>query len=590
MDTEKNNRTEKKNNFSNEDVKKDIQKVLSRHGKITEVDYITLKNKYGDEKLIRHMIDESIDNNNNINKKAKKLASLIKEKYNNSTTPYHILLEKAYKYKIKYNLSDSEFAEFQRIYEQELIGLKSTEVVQSQTNLMKVLGNISLDFNGSSNKLNDSEFKYLQEIMKLYATTRPLQAQVLLQSIQYTDCDVTALSGSYDRNLHRVGEHVHPVIAALFLPKFKIIENFFLYSNIAGIMKSRYNGERLHSRPDFEVFYAITTDPNDIVCDNSSPYLDLLNRAQLQTQIWNSVLHLRNGQYYNTSFRDFIVSVDMCRLNKQDSPDLLYGRFDGVVIKRLLSAFSFRPTVVATTPAFMNAVSFNPYAVNIRPVVTSIPMINMRVPPFSTSTTPLKLETAITQVQFFLEGGVIVPKNTNIIWSRGILVFYVDRRATVINYNDQLHRLSMNILPSSVGIAGFERINKTVVLFDDTLTIGKDENYNIRSVVISEVNTNPTNSSTADLVIGSSALIKSLPDPVDGKETYHYYDPYAPIRTISQTSAMKVVAKPIREIYRDGQVPNTPDNANFLKMAYETGNVFIYGAVNNDDDKRMSLF
>ena len=593
MDSEKYNRTEKKYNFSNDDVKKDIQHILSKHGKISEVEYINLKNKYGDENLIKNMINNSIDNNNDINKKAKKLAALIKEKYNNTTTPYHILLEKAHKYKIKYKLSDSEFAEFQRIYEQELVGLKSTEVLQPQTNLMKVLGNVSLDFNGFQGKLTDIEFKYLQEILKLYATTRPLQAQVLLQSMQYTDCDTNAFQGSYDRNLHRVGEHVHPVIAALFLPKFDIIEKFFLYSNIAGIIKSRYNGEILQSRPDFEVFYALTTDPNDIVCDNSSPYLDLLNRSLLQTQIWNSVLHLRNGQYYNTSFKDFISSVDMCRLNKQDTPDLLYGRFDGVIIKRLLSAFSFRPTIVATTHAFVNSVSFNPYVLNARPVVTSVPMINMRVPPLTTATQPIQLNTAVAQIQYFLEGGMIVPKNTNLIWSRGILVFYVDRRATVINYNNQMNRLSMNILPASVGISGFERINKTVVLVEEEVTIGKSE-YELRSVVISEVNTNPLNNSISDdLVIGSSALIREPADINNGKPTtrYWYYDPYAPIKkptaigpTLLPTNPL--IPPPIREI---GYTAVNAD-ANFLAMAQETGNVFIYGAIKPDDENKSYIF
>ena len=54
-------------------------------------------------------------------KRAKKFAQLIKDKYGNSEYPFHIILEKAEKYKNKHSLSELEFNEFQRIYENELV-------------------------------------------------------------------------------------------------------------------------------------------------------------------------------------------------------------------------------------------------------------------------------------------------------------------------------------------------------------------------------------------------------------------------------------------------------------------------------------
>ena len=595
MDSEKYNRTEKKYNFSNDDVKKEIQKLLNKHGKINEVEYSKLISKYGDEKMLQTLVNSSIDNYANIRKKAKKFATMIKDKYNNSETPYHILLEKAFKYKAKFELSDVEFAEFQRIYESELTDSKSREILIPKTNMMKVLGNVSLDYNGFQGKLGDNDAKYLQEILKLHATSRPLQSQVLLQSLQYNDCDLHALTGKYNPDLHRAGEHVHPVIAALFLPKFDIIEKFFLYSNIAGIVKSRYNGEMLQSRPDFEVFYALTTDPNDIVCDNTSPFLDLLNRAQLQTQIWNSVLHLRNGQYYNTSFRDFISSVDMCKLNKQDTPDLLYGRYDGVIIKRLLSAFSFRPTVVATRPASFSPNVFNPYVLNSRPVVTAIPMINMRVPPQLKSNLleNIQLTDAVNHKQHFVVNGVIVEKQTDIIWSRGILVFYIDRRSTTISYNDQINRLSMNMLPASIGLGGFEKINKTTVIYPPTLDIGKNDEYQLRSVIISETNIKDTDTDatdatdatdTTDIVIGSSTLIRQVADIKTNTEArYWYYDPYRPVKFIKDLTGNTSNTTPIPIIEIDDMNVEFADR-NFQRMAQTTGNVFIYANSKNDTD------
>lgn len=561
---------------SSSNVNDEVRKLLGKQGKITNQDFLRLRSQYKDEDLVNKIQSAYAELQGNISKKAKKFAQLIREKYGNTQTPFHLLLEKAYKYKTKYGLSDEEFAEFQRIYEQELIGLKSNEVVQPATNLMKVLGGVTLDYHGFQGKLGDNDYKYVQEIMKLHATTRPLHAQVLLQSMQYKDCDFEAVNGSYDRNLHRIGENVHPVVAALFLPKFPVVENHFLFSNIAGIVKSRYNGEALASRPDYEVFYALTTDPNDVVCDNRSPVLDLLNRAQLQSQLWNSVLHLRNGQYYNASFRDFLGSVDMCKLNKQDNPDLLYGRFDGIVIKRLLSAFSFRPTVVTTMPGSINTISMNPYLMNVRPQVTSVPMINMRIPPKSVTSTPIDLSDAKEQSQWFLEGGVIVPKRTSLIWSRGILVFYVDRRSTTIDYNDQLNQFSMNTLPSNIAIAGFERINDLNVTVPDAMDINNDT-YTLRSVVVAEVNKTTTNS---NLVIGSSTLVKNVRVSSLSAE-YLCYDPYGPIKSESMDNR-----NPITTI----DYTNEALDLNFKGLAQTRGTVFIYASDSNTDAKRELSF
>jgi hypothetical protein len=553
-------------------IEDEVQKLLRKSGKITSQDFMKLRGMYKDDEIVDKIQNAYIAKQSNILKKAKKFAELIREKYSESQTPFHILLEKAHKYKVKYGLTDEEFAEFQRIYEQELVGIKSVEVVQPSTNLGKLLGNVSVENHGFASKLDDADSKYLQEIINHNAVTKALHAQVLLQSLKYMDCDFEALSGSYDRNIHKIGDYVHPVIVALFLPKFKIIETHFLFANIANIVKCRYAGEPLSSLPDWELFYALRTDPNDVVCDNKSTVLDLLNRSRMQAQLWNSVLHLRNGQYYQPSFRDFIGSVDTCKLNKQDTPDFVYGRFDGVILKRLLSAFSFRPTVVSTLPALMNPVALNPYALNIRPQVTSVPMINMRIPPQLTDKTPVNLKSALEQYQFFIEGGQIVPRNTSLIWSRGVLIFYVDRRATTVKLNNQSELFTMSRLP--VSIAGFERLNKRPVEFEMRMPIGtgeKPDAFELRSVVFSEVNVDADNKET-DYVIGSSALIRYLgPKGENSPAEYICYDPYAPLGDQGQGG----LRSPMRRV----EEHNGQDMANSFKdLASIKGTIFIYAS------------
>lgn len=571
------NNQKNRSSRGDDSVEDEVQKLFRKNnGKISSADFMKLRQKYDDADLVEKIQKAYLDKHSAISKKAKKFAQLIREKYSNQQYPFHVLLEKARLFKVKHGLSDDEFAEFQRIYEQELVGLKSPEVVIPSTNMMKVLGSINVDFQGFALKLNDNDYKFLQEILKLYSASRPLHAQVLLQSMQYRDCDFEALTGQYRRELgHRPTESIHPVIAAMFLPKIEELETHFLHSNIAGIVKARYNGESLTNRPDYELFYALTNDPNDVVCDNRSSIQDLLNRAQVQNQLWNCVLNLRNGQYYNAVFRDFVGSVDMCRLNKQDNPDLVYGRYDGTVLKRLLSAFSFRPTIVSTTPVY-NIVNLNPYQQNVRPVVTAVPMINLRLPPTINDNTPISLADALDQHQYFLENGAMIPRHTSLIYSRGVLFFFVDRRANVIRYNDMQ---PFNIARLPLSVSGFERLNDREVDFKDEITIRSDV-YQLRSVVLAEVN---RNAPERNLVVGSSALIMIHADPTNGvfQNEYIQYDPIS-VSDAVEVGGRMVAREPVSQIHGAPGVglPGT----SFIEMARQRGIIFMY-KLHKDDTK-----
>jgi hypothetical protein len=545
----------------------EVQKLLRKDGqKISQQDFQNLRHKYGNEELVEKIQKAYIEKYTEITKRAKKFAKLIREKYANTKYPFHILLEKAYKYKQKYNLSDEEFTEFQRKFESELVGLQSPDVIEPNTNIMKVLGNVNVNLHGFG-KLDDSDFKILQEILKLHATSKPLHSQVLLQSMTYEDCSIEALTGTYNREIHNVANHVHPVVAALFFPKIDVLETHFIHSNIANIVKTRYANDQFSSVSDAQLYYSLSRDPNDIVCDSKSIMGDLFNRAQLQNQLWNSILALRNGQYYNNSFREFINSIDVCRLNKYDSPDLIYGRNDGIILKRLLSAFSFRPTVVATTPIYQ-IFNTNPYQQNITPVVTYVHMINLKLPS-SQNNAPVRLKDALEQNQLFIENGTIVPKHTSLIYSRGVLIFYVDRRAQVIHLNNELNPYNVASLP--IAISGYERLNDLEVDFGEVINIREDE-YQLRSVVLSEINkTHPEK----NLVIGSSTACMIHADVIQGiHETECFlYDPYAVVHpTLHKNSVLD--NKPVTIIPR---LPRLNDNdCSFTEMARKRGIVFIY--------------
>jgi len=566
----KNNQRKDSKNKSSESVDHEVQRLFKRSGgKINQSDFQMLRNKYGDEEFVEKVQRVFIEKHTQVTKKAKKFAQLIREKYANSQYPFHILLEKAYKYKVKHGLSDEEFSEFQRIYENELVGLKSPDVFSPSTNLQKVLGNVSVDYQGFTSKLSDSDYKVLQDILKLHASSKALHSQVLIQSMQYQDCGIEAMTGRYNKDIHNVSNHIHPVVAALFLPKIDILETHFIHSNISNIIKTRYNKESFTSMSDALLYDSLIKDPNDVVCDSRSTLIDLFNRAQLQNQLWNSILSLRNGQYYNSSFREFINAVDICRMNKYDSPDLVYGRYDGTIIKRLFSAFSFRPTVVTSTPVYQ-IFNTNPYQQNIKPSIAYVPMINLKLPYANNDNTPIDLNAALEQTQLLLENGTVIPKHTSLIYSRGVLVFYIDRRTTVI-YNDQTNlSFAFNKLPTAV--AGFDRLNERPVNFDTTIKIRNDE-YQLRSVVLSE--TNKIGPQT-NLVIGSSTAIMTHPDLTKNSynEGYYLYDPYIVVNP-------DIIGKNLQRYEPVGEISVVGDEESFgfIELASTRGIIFVYQLV-----------
>ena len=581
MDSSSDNRNDQRNNNSrdsNDDkVKSAVAKIFKEMGKNTnyKININKLGEEYGNIKVVEEIQKTWVEKTNYINKKAKKFAQLIREKYSSSRLPFHIILEKARLFKTKYNLSEDEFSQFQRIYEQELVGLKSPEVEFPITNMMKVLGTVSSGVRPiANNVLNDQDMRTMQEILKIYSSSRPLHAQVLLQSMQYQDCAFEALTGEFRRELgHRPTESIHPVIAALFLPKIEILEKHFLHSNISAIVKSRYNDEPLNTISDYQLFYSLINDPNDIICDNKSSIQDLYNRVQIQNQLWDNVINLRNGQYYGRHFRDFISSVDMCKLNKYDTPDLIYGRYDGTVLKRLISAFSFRPTIVSTLPVYMSPiVNTNPYQQNIRPLVTSVSMINLKLPPVINESTPISLRDSLESQQFFLENGVITPRNTNIIYSNGVIFFYVDRRTNIIRTQD-MQPFNITRLPTAV--SGFERLNDRPVVFETEFKI-REDTYQLRSVVLSEINSFTTEK---NIVVGSSAIfmIHTNSERNRFQDEFFIYDPIKVLDKILDANASSFTFRqPVRQLFRSHIETN---NLSFEDMANKRGIIFMYELV-----------
>ena len=120
--------SERSKPMKNTKVDEEVDRLFKKtKGNVSAANLANLRRKYTDVELADKVQAEFVRRHRHVTKKAKKFAQLIREKYSDEQYPFHLLLNKALKYKAKLNLSDAEFAEFQRIYEQELVGIKSPE-------------------------------------------------------------------------------------------------------------------------------------------------------------------------------------------------------------------------------------------------------------------------------------------------------------------------------------------------------------------------------------------------------------------------------------------------------------------------------
>jgi hypothetical protein len=321
---------------------------------------------------------------------------------------------------------------------------------------------------------------------------------------------MTSSSGTtklYDPTKHNYMNAIHPVIFAMFGPKIHLFEHRMLLANLPNIIRARYNKESVQTKPDYELLYDLITDPNDVVCDRTSPLKDLKNRCVLQDALQRCVLNMRMYRFYETCSPELSVAIESCKLMNIENPELLYSGDESVYFRRIINTFSLRPTVVRTDDSVaLNQAPFQQFAST--PLVSSLNIMTLRLPPQQSSEeSRINLTSAMTQSQFFIENGRFVSKNQQIIYSRNVLLFNILRKYNRIFMNKLFAPFNFQNLPFSV--SALEKINKTNVASNYVMTIGVNETpFFLRSVLISEMQTLEFDeNSSNEVVIGSKAYV-----------------------------------------------------------------------------------
>lgn len=563
-----------------------------RKGALTSDDIRKIKEQFNDAEMVDLIQEKFIERQDKIQAQAKKFVRHIESKYGDKKYPLHTLLKKALKYKNHYQLSHDEFEEFRRIYQNSLFGTERSGEVgfnNPRTKLSKLLNTTAYPYeNGDGLNLKEKDYGVMQEIIKTCKSTEIHHRNVALQSLTYTDCAVEALNGEYHHRYNPMC-HVHPVVAALFLPKFNKLDEHMLLSNIAHIFKCKHENKPINNQVDRNLLFHLVTDPNDIVCSERSAIQDIRARVNIQVNLWNSVYALRNGKYFDCNFNEFVNSIKSCKFDTIDSPDIMYSGEEGMVLKTLFAAFSYRPTVV-------RSITIAPYQLNTnlisiddtqQPAVYTKPMVTMRLPPTQPEDEPFSLTSALKQPQYQIENGVLVPKLTDIIYSQEIIVFYVNRRYQNMNfYKNLFPNQPFNKLPSV--LSSLEKINTRRVVYEPTIPIG-DDTFSLRSVVVAD-----TKEISGDyLITGCSTLIRDK----DEKGLYIHYNPKDAHKFIDDEDNTTNTTRSRRNPrqYEDPVTwvaptdDGTPNGQlNFRSMVEHTGTVYIYQSDRIEDPLRNS--
>jgi len=479
-----------------DDIDKEVHSLMKKNADKPRATYSILdelKMKYKDEEIVDSIMRKFNEKMKRVRKLAEKIKERLVAKYPNLSMKEYI--EKIADYKKKYNFDESEASAIINLIFLSKSNFTNPEVFDVNYNEMsKALGFVPASYNlGGKLHVKKDELEQLQMINTIASATKELHDQVTLQSLIYKDCDQVAIQPDFDKNKINIFSFIHPVVAALFIPKFELLDQHMLLASIAKIVAYKTVGQELQTQPEYELYWDIATDPAETACVNKTkPFTDLVNRCNVQTKLWEAVLNLRQGKYYTNDLSSFIMAIDNCRASVFDAADLAYVKDEGTIMRKLLAAFSIRPTIVMTMPVY----GITPLTSHISSVstshITTLPLITMRIPTaIGKKADPIDLETALSQEQLYIHHRQLTVKQQQILYSRELLIFYVHRRYQSFNTARLTNPYTISYLPITMN--QFERLQDVKVSVPlDTLEIPKESSsgnhqvFKLRSVVTVE--------------------------------------------------------------------------------------------------------
>jgi len=556
-----------------EDIEREANKLLRKNlenKRPTDVLLSELRSKYKDEDIVENIRSKYVEKLRKVRKLAEKIYEKLISKHPNLSIKEYIT--KVAEYKKKYNFDDSEMQSILQILFRNKQVIQNSEFLEiGQNEMGRALGfQMATSNYGSKMEVRPDEMEQLQSILQINAASKELHNRVILQSLIYKDVSINAIVGQFDRTRINVFSYVHPVVAALFLPKIDFIEKHMILASISNIVHKRYEGLHLDTQPDYELYYDISTDPSEVACNvdynyilngKTKPVSDLLARVNVQVKLWESVLSLRQGQYYTNDLSSFIGAIDTCRNSVFDAADFAYVKDEGTILRKLFSAFSIRPIIVCTAPVMGISTNTSPLSNIATTHITTIPMISYRISPMDNNLRKsYNLSHALHQRQLYIHKRQLTVKTQNVMYCRDILVFYVHRRFQTVNLGKLAKPYEVLRLPVTVN--AIEKIHRAKVDFAYSLNIGDIQRFDIKSVVAVELAPHDS-----QMIIGCSALVRTSEHTKLDVDAVLYYNPL----NLDHDTVGKI--NPLKWV--ETRVPNTT-SGDFYSVSSERGTLFIY--------------
>lgn len=567
-----------------DDIDKEVRSLIAKNADKPRATYSILeelKSKYKDNEIVDSIMHKYNEKMKRVRKLAEKIKERLVSKYPKLSMKEYI--QKISDYKKKYNFDESEAQAIINLIFLTNSNFANPEVFDANYNEMsKALGFTPASYNLTGKlHVKKDEVEQLQMILTIASATKELHDQVSLQSLIYTDCDQVAIANApFEKNKINIFSFIHPVIAALFIPKIELLDQHMILASISKIIAYKQNGQEIQTQPEYELYWDIATDPAETACVNKSrPFTDLVNRCNVQTKLWEAVLNLRQGKYYTNDLSSFLMAIDNCRTNVFDAADFAYVKDEGTVMRKLLSAFSIRPTIVATMPVM----GITPLTSHIAPVstthITTLSMITMRLPmTLGNKSESIDLrEEALSQQQLYIHHRQLTVKRQQILYSREILIFYVHRRYQLFNTARITNPYKISFLPMTMN--QFEKLLdiEVDIPLDDLIIPSNSSgstNQTYRLISVVTVETRPIeppykkddkcddkcdDNKMGDIIIGCSTLIRN---PNHSTNQNYYGWKYNPLNLKSEGSSVAAMA--------------TCDEYLFTTEAKRKGTLYVY--------------
>ena len=576
-------------------VKNEVDRLI-REGKyqLSPAEAVKLREKFKDSAMFELVMEHLNESHVKVLNVAKKYYKYAQTQLLGGNKSIDYVLKQAVPFAKKVPLTDAEIDAFRRLVEEMIEGK-----IPSESSTYRHISSVGSLFGVSSveqvesmkDNLSSGDFAKVQDIVRMESENKVAYQQIVLQSMQYTDCDLIAVSGKYDQDKMDAYKHVHPLIAALFLPKFEVLDRTVLHAHLAGIVRARYNREPLINQVDKELFDNIIYTNRREVC-SMNPADDLAKRCKLQHAVWENVLALRSGRYYNVK-QSLVPTLDECHLTYV-SPTNTVVNDEGAQLRRILGSFGLNTILfkLKTDPQVASAAAIGVPSLFVPTLrdeertsfdsVITIDMADWR----SRNGNPYSFQEALSQKTYYLdEKDRYVSVQTEVIGVYKLLSFFVPRRKTSVVHTQAVApggiaatMINFNQLPLT--ISGLSELNNYPVDAPASIRAG---NFVLRkrSVLVNEVvvYTDPSNSANqTELVTSASAVVYT-----EDMGKCYYYNPvgvtkaYAGqvVNAAGQTSAGVGRPGPVSEINQVGDVNGVADlNAAYLEK--HQGTLFFY--------------